>query len=147
MATTLIPPDFREFLRLFLAHEVRFLVGGYAVNASGHIRNTVNLDIRIPPDSPNGSRAVTAIREFGFADATEALLEDPASMLRMGVPLLRIELVQTISGVKLEDCWPRRVTFDAGGLTVPVISLPDLKRNKRAAARPKDLADLSELVD
>lgn len=46
MATTRIPPDFKEFLKLLQAHEAKFpLVGGYAVNAFGYIRNTVAIDV------------------------------------------------------------------------------------------------------
>ena len=46
MATTQIPPDFKEFLKCFVLHNVRFmLIGGYAVNAFGHVRNTVDIDV------------------------------------------------------------------------------------------------------
>jgi len=56
MATTRIPPDFKEFLKLLKAHDVRFLlVGGYAVNAFGYIRNTV-VD-RGHSREPNASRS------------------------------------------------------------------------------------------
>jgi len=57
MATTRIPPDFKEFLKLLKAHDVRFLlVGGYAVNAFGYIRNTVDIDIWIAA-TPRTKRA------------------------------------------------------------------------------------------
>ena len=39
----------------------------------------------------------------------------------------------------------RAVVFDIEGMLMPVISLPDLKINKRAAGRHKDLADLDNL--
>ena len=39
----------------------------------------------------------------------------------------------------------RAVDFDLGGVRVPVISLADLKVNKRAAGWHKDLADLENL--
>lgn len=45
----------------------------------------------------------------------------------------------------LEVAQGRAVTFDLGGVSVPVISLTDLKANKRAAGRHKDLADLDNL--
>ncbi len=41
----------------------------------------------------------------------------------------------------------RAVTLDLDGVAVPVISLSDLKLNKRAAGRHKDLADLDNLPD
>jgi hypothetical protein len=47
--------------------------------------------------------------------------------------------------VEFEDCWPRRVTIDDDELRIPAISLEDLKRNKLASGRKKDLLDLDEL--
>ena len=37
------------------------------------------------------------------------------------------------------------LVLDVEGMPVPVISLPDLKVNNRAAGRDKDLADLDNL--
>jgi len=146
MDTTRIPPDFREFLRLLIAHEVRFLlVGGYAVNAFGYSRNTSDIDIWIATGMENEEFVITAVREFGFPTATAALLQEPNAMLRMGVPPLRIKVRKMVSGVEFEDCWPRRVPLLAGDLTIPMISREDLRKNKRAAGRPKDLLDLAEL--
>ncbi len=39
----------------------------------------------------------------------------------------------------------RKVILDDDGLAIPMISLPDLKKNKQAAGRLKDLVDLEEL--
>ena len=146
MATTRIPRDFREFLKLLAAHDARFLlIGGYAVNAFGYVRNTVDMDVWIANDQQNQNRVILALRDFGFPDATTDLLAEPDAMLRMGVPPLRLEVVKSIAGVDFEDCWTRRVSLDDAGLSIPMISLADLKKNKRAAGRPKDLLDLAEL--
>jgi hypothetical protein len=85
-----------------------------------------------------------AIRDFGFPAAPDDLLHEPDAMVRMGVPPLRIAVLRRISGVEFEDCWLRRVTIDDGDLRIPAISLDDLKRNKLAAGRKKDLLDLDE---
>jgi hypothetical protein len=133
-------------LKLLAAHNARFLlIGGYAVNAFGYVRNTVDIDIWIANDAANTERVISAIREFGFEDATVDLLHDPSAMIRMGVPPLRIQVLQSISGVTFEDCWPRRVFIKDGDLEVPMISLGDLRRNKQASGRKKDLLDLEEL--
>ena len=66
-------------------------------------------------------------------------------MVRMGLPPLRIEVLKKISGVEFEDCWPRRVVIQDDDLLIPTISLADLKRNKLASGRKKDLLDLDEL--
>ena len=146
MAMTRIPPDFKEFLRLLKVHDVRYLlVGGYAVNAFGYVRNTVDMDVWIASTPDNQDRVIDAIREFGFAGVSRDVLADANSMLRMGNPPLRIEVLKSLSGVEFEECWDRRVELPFDELVIPVIALDDLKVNKRAAARPKDLVDLSQL--
>ena len=66
-------------------------------------------------------------------------------MVRMGLPPLRIEVLKKISGVDFEDCWPRRAVVYDDDLQIPMISLEDLKRNKLASGRKKNLLDLAEL--
>jgi hypothetical protein len=146
MTTTRIPRDFREFLKSLTTREVRYLVvGGYAVNAFGHVRNTVDIAIWIAGDAANRERTIQAIRDFGYSSASNDLLDPDDAMVRMGVPPLRIEVMRALSGVEFEDCWPRRQVLEDGDLAIPFVSLEDLKKNKRAAGRPKDLADLSGL--
>ena len=146
MATTRIPPDFKEFLRLLAAHGARYLlVGGYAVNAFGYVRNTIDIDVWIAANDENQRRVIRAIREFAFPDAADDLFHEPDAMVRMGVPPLQIEVLKLISGVEFDDCWPRRTAFVDGEMEIPMIGLEDLRRNKLASGRPKDLLDLSEL--
>jgi len=63
----------------------------------------------------------------------------------MGVPPLRLIILTSISGVEFEECYARRDLAEVNGIVVPVIRLDDLRRNKRASGRLKDLADLEEL--
>jgi hypothetical protein len=146
MPTTRIPRDFKEFLKSLDAHNARFLlIGGYAVNAFGYVRNTVDMDIWIASDVENQQRVLRAIRDFAFPAAPDGLLREDDAMVRMGLPPLRIEVLKKISGVEFEDCWQRRVTIEDDDLRIPTISLEDLKRNKLASGRKKDLLDLDEL--
>lgn len=48
-------------------------------------------------------------------------------------------------GVSFAECYARRVEADVEGLQVNMISLPDLKTNKKASGRNKDLADFDYL--
>jgi hypothetical protein len=128
------------------AHNARFLlIGGYAVNAFGYVRNTVDMDIWIASDAANQQNVLQAIRDFAFPAAPDDLLREDDAMVRMGLPPLRIEVLKKISGVEFEDCWPRRVVIEDDDLRIPAISLEDLKRNKLASGRKKDLLDLDEL--
>lgn len=66
-------------------------------------------------------------------------------VVRMGEAPLRIEILTDIDGVEFRTCANRSLTTTIDGTQVPVISLPDLKANKRACGRPKDLDDLENL--
>ena len=50
-----------------------------------------------------------------------------------------------IAGVEFADCYPRRQMMSIDDLTVPVISLDDLRKNKLATGRPKDAGDVQQL--
>jgi hypothetical protein len=63
----------------------------------------------------------------------------------MGEPPLRIEILTTIDGVDFDDCIPRAQMHSLDGSLIPVIALGDLKNNKRASGRAKDLNDLENL--
>lgn len=142
------PRDFSEFLRLLTANEVEFLlIGGFAVALHGYPRATADMDVWIARHRRNTEKLVSVIREFGFdtPDLRPELFEDPNKIIRMGSAPMRIEILTEIDGVSFDQCQSRAVLQDVDGTLVPVISLADLKTNKRASARPKDLDDLENL--
>lgn len=146
MATIPLPKDFSYLLRLLNSNGVEYMViGGYAVIVYGYVRTTGDLDIWVANTGENADRIVLALREFGFMKASAELFRKTNAIIRMGVRPLRIELLTGISGVEFGDCYTRREVMDFGGVPVPVICLEDLKRNKRASGRHKDLADLEEI--
>jgi len=143
-----LPRDFSEFLRLLDAHRVEYLlVGGYAVAHHGYPRATQDLDVWVAVSAANAGRVVQVLRAFGF-DQPELVPElfcVPDRIVRMGLPPMRLEILTSIDGVQFAECRRRAVPVDVDGITVPVIGLEDLKVNKRAAGRPKDLDDLDHL--
>jgi predicted nucleotidyltransferase len=148
MATIEIPNDFKEFFRSLNKAAVEYLlVGGYAVSIHGYVRPTADLDVWVATTPNNADRVMAALTEFGFGATgvhREWLLEDH-NVIRMGVPPLRLEIQTSISGMIFSECYTRAQTVDIDGVPVKVISLEDLKRNKKAAGRLKDLADLDYL--
>lgn len=143
-----LPPDFKEFLNLLNSERVEYLViGGYAVGHHGYPRTTVDLDIWIANSPENVARTVTALERFGFSSAREFahLLTRERQVVRMGVPPLRLEILTTISGVEFSDCYGRRAIATLDGIEVRFISLSDLRMNKKASGRRKDIDDLSHL--
>jgi hypothetical protein len=148
MATIRLPRDFRDFLSLLSAHEVKYLlIGGYAVGFHGYPRATADMDIWVSRTDENAQKLVSVLEEFGFRDAASArqALTQAGQVIRMGVPPLRIELVTSISGVDFDACHAERSESVIDDVRVSILSLADLKRNKKAAGRLKDLADLEEL--
>ena len=143
-----MPPDFREFLRLLNSFGVEYLVvGGYAVGYYGYPRATAGMDlwVRIAPE--NAERVAGALRAFGFdmpALSPDLFLRDN-QIIRLGNPPFRIEILTSVSGVEFSECYPSRVSARLDDVDVPLISLRDLKANKRAAGRHKDLDDLEHL--
>lgn len=63
----------------------------------------------------------------------------------MGVTPMRLEILNKISGVEFEECYTRRVVEIIDNVAVNIIQLEDLKKNKAASGRPKDINDLEYL--
>lgn len=143
-----ISRDLNELLRLFLSHEVRFLViGGHAVSFHGYPRFTKDLDIWVERDQANALRIVDALREFGFdfEGLSPEMFTQESRMTQMGREPNRVDILHTIKGVEFAECHSRCVTANIGDLAVPFISKADLIRNKIATGRPQDLADAAQL--
>ena len=143
-----LPPDFKEFLKLLKEHEVRYLlIGGYAVGYHGYARATEDMDIWIAVHHDNARKIVSALRAFGFDDASlnpELFLQKP-KIIRMGFPPMRLEITTSISGVEFDECYAARISTEMDGVDVNVIDLENLKKNKKASGRAKDIADVERL--
>lgn len=143
-----LAPDFNEFIGSLNAHSVEFLiVGAHALAFHGAPRFTGDLDLLIRPTADNASRVLTAVRAFGFPVETlqPADLTDPRRILEMGIEPVQIHVMSAISGVTWEDAWRTRASGTCGEHAVSFLGRDAFLRNKRAAARPKDLADIDAL--
>jgi len=148
MATIHLPPDFKEFFQFLNSHRVEYLlVGGYAVGYYGFPRATMDIDVWIARNPENARRILLALEDFGFGGErlSENLFLEKDKIVRMGLPPMRIEILTSISGLKFEDAYPKRLCDQLDGVDVCLISIEDLKINKAAAGRHKDLMDLENL--
>ncbi|MBI4203802.1 MAG: hypothetical protein HY527_02140 [Betaproteobacteria bacterium] len=148
MATSRLPTDFKDFLRLLNSKQVEYLlIGGYAVGYYGYPRATADMDVWIAVHPQNAQKMVEVMGEFGFAvkGLSEELFLTANNVVRLGVPPLRIEVLTTISGVDFGECYRDRVTDILDDVEVHLISLRHLKANKKASGRLKDLSDLENL--
>ncbi len=147
MAMTL-PPDFKEFLKLLKEHDVRYLlIGGYAVGYHGYPRATEDMDIWVAVHPDNAEKLVATLKAFGFDDPnlTPALFLQMPKIIRMGFPPMRLEISTSISGVEFDECYQSKIVAKLDDVEVNIIDLENLKKNKKASGRAKDIADLEEL--
>jgi predicted nucleotidyltransferase len=139
--------DFKEFAELLNAKRVDYLVvGGYALAAHGHPRYTGDIDFWVQPTAHNLSRLMQVLTEFGFASLGLSAKDfAPDTVVQLGQPPRRIDLLTHIDGVEFEACFARRDSVQVDGIALNIIGLTDFKTNKRAVGRLKDKADLETL--
>lgn len=140
--------DFKEFLKLCNRKRVKYLlIGGYAVGHYGYPRATADMDIWIEISPENAAKMVEVMIAFGFGvpELSPDLFLERGKILRMGVPPLRLEILNEIDGVTFERCYSARNRVMMDRIKVNVISLEHLKVNKAASGRMKDLDDLEHL--
>jgi hypothetical protein len=125
------------------------LVGGYAVALHGYVRYTGDMDIWVLTTPENAARVVKVLKDFGAPEADrffEVLLLEKR-VIGMGLPPFKIEVVTSIDGVSFTDCFANKLIVEIDGISVPYLSLKNLRENKKASGRYKDLNDLEHLPE
>jgi hypothetical protein len=146
----LTSPDFRELLKIFEKHKIRYLVvGGYAVMKYSEPRFTKDLDMLIATDQDNANAVYSALKEFGAP--LENLTPDDFThkdyFYQMGRSPLRIDIMMSIPGIGFDEAWENREVVELGDLKIPFISRSDLIRSKEASGRPQDMIDIDKLKE
>ncbi|MDO8301708.1 MAG: hypothetical protein Q7T18_00550 [Sedimentisphaerales bacterium] len=135
-------------LALFNARSVEYLVvGGYAMAFHGAPRFTGDIDLLVNADGANAKRVLAALNAFGFGSVglSETDFVSPRSVIQLGVPPIRIDILMSLSGVEWAKAWNNKISGDYGGVPVFFISKSDLIANKKTLGRQKDLADIEAL--
>lgn len=141
-------PDFVDLLRSLLAADARFMVvGAYAVGVHGRPRATKDFDVWVEPSVENAPKVLRALTDFGapLMGLTIEDLENAGVSLQIGKEPVRIDVLTKISGISFAEAWPTHIEAELGGVRAPVIGIDALLTNKRASARPQDLADVAAL--
>ncbi|GJQ21712.1 MAG: hypothetical protein HBSIN02_20670 [Bacteroidia bacterium] len=140
--------DFEEFFGSLNRHKVRYLiVGGYAVAVHSRPRFTDDLDIWIESERGNAGKLLNALADFGFGGMDIALedLLKAEQVIQLGYSPLRIDLLTSVSNVRFEDAWNRKLTSTYGSETVYFIGREDLIASKKGTGRKRDELDVDEL--
>jgi len=148
MAKIKLTQDFKEFLRLLDSAKIEYLlIGGYAVGLYGYERPTKDIDIWVACDPSSQQRLGEVLVRFGFPPASirQPLFQGDQTVLRIGNPPNRLELISQIAGVHFQQCYQRRRMMQIEDLLVSVIDYDDLLKNKRSTGRTGDIADVERL--
>ena len=156
MADTL---DARALFRVLAEYGVDYIiVGGFAVQAHGFRRGTVDLDIVARPDLANLSRLGEALASMGarlFRSSAPVNVGDPHLLQRASlVPLMtdqgRLDILNVASTSGLSADYDalreRALVIELEEVTLAFAGLDDLIRMKRAAGREQDVADIRALA-
>lgn len=143
-----LAPDFDEFCGLLSAHGAEYvIVGAHALAYHGAPRFTGDLDILVRPTEENGRKVLAAIADFGFPTAplTAADFLGGTKIVEMGIVPVQIHVMSAIDGVTWDEVWQGSERGQFGARDVRFIGREAFVRNKRAAGRLKDLADIDAL--
>lgn len=113
----------------------------------GYPRYTGDIDFWIEASLENGGRMVSVFNDFGL-NSFGLKAEDFAKseqVIQVGYPPYRIDILTTIDGVDFGSAYPNRQIVEIDGILISFIGLEDLKANKRASGRNKDLDDLANI--
>lgn len=151
--------DPRHIFECLARHRVDYVViGGIAVIAHGHTRNTRDVDLVPSPEPANFRRLAAALREMRarLSGVDAHLLEidvyDPKTLASGANFTLETEaggldvFADVPGAAPYDELRARALVVNLGGLEIRIAGLDDLIRMKRAAGRPQDLGDIAALT-
>jgi predicted nucleotidyltransferase len=140
--------DYKDILHALSEKKVKFiLVGAYAMAAHGYPRSTMDIDLWVMPDPENANLVLQALEDFGapVGEISSDDLQKEEIVFQIGVAPRRIDIITSVDGLKFEEAFPRSEMIDIDGLSVHVLSVSDLIKNKLSTGRLKDQADAEAL--
>jgi hypothetical protein len=146
----ILHPEFTAFLSCAAKFQLRYMViGGYAVNYYGYIRNTHDLDIWIAPTNENKRAFIEVLLCMGYSENEISPLQREDFTQPFKADIGEIDVLTFVHPqVSYDDAEKEKVSFIIQGeiimQLVPYNFLVDIKVR---AARDKDLWDVSKLKE
>lgn len=139
-----------RILRKFLLYNVDFvLIGGHAVVFYGVRRTTGDIDILVRPTRENGENILKAFESLGLQtediDADDFTTEN---VFTFGMEPDAVDILTFLKGVEVEKIFANAVNAKIDDLTISIIDIRDLLRNKESIRRSseKDLVDQQDIL-
>lgn len=153
------PSNPRRVFEVLARHGVDFVViGGIAVIAHGHPRNTRDIDFVAALDRSNLERLSASLRElnaelWGVDGHLLGIGLDPDTLANGANFTFSTDaggldfFNEAPGGVPYEELRARALVVELSGLSIRIAGRDDLIRMKQAAGRPQDLDDIAALTD
>jgi hypothetical protein len=141
---------FEELLKLLEENQVEYVVvGGYAVAFHGYPRFTKDIDIFFKNSELNVKRIKKALISFGFTDKDlpDDLFYEKGSIIQFGIEPLRVDIINEIDGVNIEDALKNSIRGKYGKVEINFIGINELIKNKESTGREQDIIDAKKLKD
>jgi hypothetical protein len=141
-------PQLQRITQVLNVNKVEFVVAGaYALAFHGLPRFTDVLEILVKPDKENARRILKVLGEFGFGSLQ--LTEDdfcrPDTVVQLGYPPVRIDILTTLTGLTWEQILAGKTAGTMDSVPVFYLGKKELILNKKTLGRKKDLADIEGL--
>lgn len=137
--------EFWRFAQIANAENLDYLViGGLALNFHKILRNTIDSDIWVKPNTANFLKLKSILEKLGYEKDELQFLNE----LSINQPFVfgiegPIEFLTHVHyQFDFNDCQARATHFSIDSASIPVISLIDLRELKIRAGRSQDLRDV-----
>ena len=142
-------------------HSVQYLIaGGTAVALHGYIRTSLNssglpatkydLDFWYNSTYDNYFRLLNALEELGqeVSEFKEEISPNPKqSFFKLEFEKFTLDFLPELNGLeKFSTSFQEREIIRLNGIEISFVSFDDLIKNKKVNARPKDIADIEQLI-
>lgn len=153
---------YENIFKEFNKKKVKYvLVGGIALNLLGGFRNTLDMDILVEMSDNNLRKIVTILKKFGYN------IKQPVDPMGIAEKKIREDWIRNkhmkafnfykdeksyeevdiiiSSPVNYEMARKNQIKVKVGNLSLPVISVKDFIKMKKASGRDKDFLDIKEI--
>jgi len=136
--------DLLELCRELNARQARYVVvGGFAIRASGYLRQTMDIDLLVATDSENEARVFRALEILPDRAVRELDPGDVAKHIVVRVAdEVVVDLMRSASGIDYAEAAQDVVVREVQGVPIPFASPRLLWRMKVHTHREKDAGDL-----
>jgi hypothetical protein len=146
--------EFLSFLNCAQKHKLRYLlIGGYAVNYYGYIRNTEDLDIWLAPTNENRQAFIDTLLCMNYSENEVApLLNEDFTIPFVGTIGSADAVIDILTfvhqSISFEEAEKQKLVYEIQpGISLSIVPYDALKDMKLRTHREKDMFDVARMEE